>query len=883
MPLKQGLPGNITMVDTINLADDFDDVLLNEDPKDYLSKLPRVVSTITEYSDSSFSSRSSSNSTNSSAAEEEDDISQTKVDLSFAATKAAAKRTLRRQSVPSNRSSVVSQCSEDTSDLPSTTSTTPTDENEEFTLTANKLNGYAINTLKIKTSLFLLNPNQATAQTRHHIADEDPPLFSPTSEHPPLNPQITPIANDAATTAAAATAVAPSKTRNIRPGDVNRSNSASSLRTYRPPPKASNHLSPPSTVSTSLPNPANTSKPPSLLVQVSQASQGQRVKPFSKVSTAVRLRPVSGLEDKEEPDACPPLPNSFRSEIKPSLSASRLAPVDYHDSPRMFRGDRRGGIRRSSSTKSMSAITTMSNPTLPLLKNGLTPQQRLRLRRNNSLQLSVEQLELQCDSDEGEDDIPENVSVWNVPLSAALFSKAQQQQQQVQSKSRPKSAPAYIGRRPASFSDASSFYTAEGLSSIKEMEPTKYFTSVGLEHLSEDARNLTRAFQDLPGSKSTEQLPIESPSLKLPPKRRSSAFMDPVPISKEKDSVLSRTRPSWLPPKSPEEEKRHLYEYRQIMANAILAEKGREKTKRKHEAKRLKRRQQDELIWKKKVLPCFETAIQDPSTRELWWRGIPSKYRGLVWKARAGNTLGITQSTYDKALARGRERQAKLQLSPIKALTESDAKLKKMLNLMFIDAKSVVAEFGAYYAKGPFYEHLVDLLLAFAFYRPDIGYKSGMHYLGGIFLLSMSPVNSFIALAGTLNNSLCQAIYLRDESAVPAYYTSFLKVLRSKLPALYQHFNDIHLPPSAYLEPMLSSLFANHVSLEITNRLWDVMFFEGDSFLLRVALGVLMKIEHKLYGSAEDVLAVLGWGAPKLDLGDEDSLMMTVRGALKTN
>jgi hypothetical protein len=36
-------------------------------------------------------------------------------------------------------------------------------------------------------------------------------------------------------------------------------------------------------------------------------------------------------------------------------------------------------------------------------------------------------------------------------------------------------------------------------------------------------------------------------------------------VSKEKEAVLSQTRPSWLPPKRKEEEKRHLAEYQKMV------------------------------------------------------------------------------------------------------------------------------------------------------------------------------------------------------------------------------------------------------------------------------------------------------------------------------
>ena len=56
--------------------------------------------------------------------------------------------------------------------------------------------------------------------------------------------------------------------------------------------------------------------------------------------------------------------------------------------------------------------------------------------------------------------------------------------------------------------------------------------------------------------------------VELPPLRKNNVMIDPLPISREKEKVLSRTRPSWLPPKSQKEERKHLKEYQRMMAVA---------------------------------------------------------------------------------------------------------------------------------------------------------------------------------------------------------------------------------------------------------------------------------------------------------------------------
>lgn len=59
----------------------------------------------------------------------------------------------------------------------------------------------------------------------------------------------------------------------------------------------------------------------------------------------------------------------------------------------------------------------------------------------------------------------------------------------------------------------------------------------------------------------------------LPPIQHLPLSLD-VPTSKEKEKVLARTRPSWLPPKCPKEERRHLKEWERMMERIRLQGHG---------------------------------------------------------------------------------------------------------------------------------------------------------------------------------------------------------------------------------------------------------------------------------------------------------------------
>ena len=129
-------------------------------------------------------------------------------------------------------------------------------------------------------------------------------------------------------------------------------------------------------------------------------------------------------------------------------------------------------------------------------------------------------------------------------------------------------------------------------------------------------------------------------------------MIDPLPVSKEKEAVLSRTRPSWLPPKDPAEEKRHLKEYQRMMAQSAESDRRREAVQRARSASKDDTASSLLRIWEEHVLPNWDDVIRQKRTRELWWRGISPRSRGKVWAKAIGNDLELTDASYTAALRR---------------------------------------------------------------------------------------------------------------------------------------------------------------------------------------------------------------------------------------
>ncbi|KAG8902673.1 hypothetical protein FRC00_000628, partial [Tulasnella sp. 408] len=94
--------------------------------------------------------------------------------------------------------------------------------------------------------------------------------------------------------------------------------------------------------------------------------------------------------------------------------------------------------------------------------------------------------------------------------------------------------------------------------------------------------------------------------------------------------VVSKTRPSHLPPKSKEEDLKHMKVWEEMMQKSRLAD---EQRAAKLKERRLAREQAVENSlsqWERDVLPDIKAATKDPRLRQLWWKGIPTKLRGKI-------------------------------------------------------------------------------------------------------------------------------------------------------------------------------------------------------------------------------------------------------------
>ena len=307
-----------------------------------------------------------------------------------------------------------------------------------------------------------------------------------------------------------------------------------------------------------------------------------------------------------------PLRRGLRSPSTPSLAITAMSNRNRSRSPSP------NGIPPV--PKTVSSPIAPQRPSLAPIK-AMNPQVRRGSWQRS--RKSVKELEAECnDSDE---DLPDDASLWNVPLSPRPPAERMTSISASNSpKNSPRTSPERRSSLQTSFRDSSAQVpkTAPVLmassplagnmisppSSPRRSRTLQRGASTGampdhlgfgaprtkswnlaLSELSEEAKSLTEAFEDhavlaeqqyeeavqkggASFRPSMEKLSRSRTStVELPPLRMNNVMIDPLPVSKEKEKVLSRTRPSWLPPKSQKEEKKHLKEYQRMMESSLEA------------------------------------------------------------------------------------------------------------------------------------------------------------------------------------------------------------------------------------------------------------------------------------------------------------------------
>ena len=141
---------------------------------------------------------------------------------------------------------------------------------------------------------------------------------------------------------------------------------------------------------------------------------------------------------------------------------------------------------------------------------------------------------------------------------------------------------------------------------------------------------------------------------------------------------------------------------------------------------------------------------------------------------------------------------------------------------------------------------LRNVLVAYSQHDPDIGYCQGMNYLVAMFLLFMDEEAAFWMLDTALHDILPANYYTAGMEGLRADQRVFVELVAEKLPTLYTHLVTLDVPIADVATPWFLCMFLTTLPIFTALRIWDCLWAEGSSTLLRVAVALLYMSQDAL-------------------------------------
>ncbi|KAJ3721746.1 rab-GTPase-TBC domain-containing protein [Lentinula raphanica] len=320
------------------------------------------------------------------------------------------------------------------------------------------------------------------------------------------------------------------------------------------------------------------------------------------------------------------------------------------------------------------------------------------------------------------------------------------------------------------------------------------------------------------------------------PKHRLARSVGPSALEK----FVSKTRPSFLPPKSRQEDDKHMADWQAMMKQSRAAAEKRRKALQERRLAREKKIEESLHLWEKEIVPDWRVVQKDPRLRKLWWKGIPTKLRASMWERAVGNPLALSKDNFRSCSARA------------KRALNSGAFSAATLSKIEADIASTLPSLHIFHHEnGPLYSDLKDMLCAWVVARADegLGYTIGAAKVAAMLLINMPIQQAFVVMRNLLERHCLRSFFggSKAKEDVEAYYRIFETLLADGMPKIYFNFKQHQVSPASYLPDWIVPLFLDHLPFEACARIWDVLLLEGDSFLYRAALGILGVLEPRLF------------------------------------
>ncbi|XP_056120896.1 TBC1 domain family member 2B [Rhinichthys klamathensis goyatoka] len=152
-------------------------------------------------------------------------------------------------------------------------------------------------------------------------------------------------------------------------------------------------------------------------------------------------------------------------------------------------------------------------------------------------------------------------------------------------------------------------------------------------------------------------------------------------------------------------------------------------------------------------------------------------------------------------------------------------------------------------------QKLRNVLLAFSWRNPDIGYCQGLNRLAAIALLYLDQEDAFWCLVAIVEVFMPRDYYTKTLLGSQVDQRVFKDLIYEKLPRLHAHFEHYKVDFSLITFNWFLVVFVDSVVSDILFKIWDAFLYEGPKIMFRFALA-LFKYKEEEFLKLQDPMTI---------------------------
>eukprot|EP01061_Rhynchopus_euleeides_P015933 TRINITY_DN27062_c0_g1_i3.p1 TRINITY_DN27062_c0_g1~~TRINITY_DN27062_c0_g1_i3.p1 ORF type:complete len:823 (+),score=201.51 TRINITY_DN27062_c0_g1_i3:74-2542(+) len=153
-----------------------------------------------------------------------------------------------------------------------------------------------------------------------------------------------------------------------------------------------------------------------------------------------------------------------------------------------------------------------------------------------------------------------------------------------------------------------------------------------------------------------------------------------------------------------------------------------------------------------------------------------------------------------------------------------------------------------YFSTGecPGRQKLRRVLSALSYRNPLVNYCQAFNYVCGYLLLNTGEEDAFWLMVALLEDVLPNDYYNTHLVGITVDLRVLEDLIADLCPTLSSHFDEFNIDVAPFAAGWIMNLYVNVFPIEVTMRIWDVLFAQGPKIIFRVVVGVLRLFEQEL-------------------------------------